>query len=113
MFKQIITALSLSAALSAQAQDAWTGPDKTKHFGLSLGMGAVGTMAFQSPRAGFVGCMSVGVAKEVYDARTPGNTASVKDLVADAAGCAAGAYLGGLLVVPDRKGVTVGYVNSF
>jgi putative lipoprotein len=113
MFKQIVTALALTAALSAHAQDSWTGPDKVKHFGLSLGMGAVGTLAFQSPRAGFVGCMSVGVAKEVYDARTPGRTASVKDLAADAAGCAAGAYLGGLMIVPDRKGVTVGYVNSF
>ena len=76
-------------------------------------MGAVGSLAFQSPRAGFNGCMLVGVAKEVFDARTPGHTASAKDLVADAAGCAAGAYLGGLLIVPDRKGVAVGYVNSF
>lgn len=113
MFKQIVTALALTSALSAHAQDSWTGPDKIKHFGLSLGMGAVSSLAFQSPRAGFIGCMSVGVAKEVYDARTPGHTASAKDLVADAAGCAAGAYLGGLLIVPESKGVTVGYVTQF
>lgn len=113
MFKQIATAIALTAALSAQAQDSMTGPDKIKHFGLSVGMGAVGTLAFQSPRAGFFGCMSVGVAKEAYDARTPGHTASAKDLIADAAGCAAGAYLGGLMIVPDRKGVTIGYIASF
>ncbi len=113
MFKQIVPIIALSAAMSAQAQDSITGPDKIKHFGLSVGMAGIGAMVFQSPKIGFGACMAVGVAKEVYDARTPGHTASAKDLIADAAGCVVGAYVGGLMIRPRRDGVAVAYMTQF
>jgi len=113
MFKQIMTIITLSAAMSANAQDSLTGPDKIKHFGVSTGMAAIGTIAFNSRKIGFGACMAVGAGKEIWDSRQPGHTASAKDLIADAAGCAVGAYVGGLMIQPRRDGVAVAYMTQF
>lgn len=123
MFKQIIIAALAAVTFSASAADSWTGVDKIAHAGVSAAMAGVGTVvagkALDLTRrdARIVGagaCFAVGVAKELYDMQHPDiHTASVKDLAADAIGCAVGAYIGGLVIAPHRDGVSVAYRMEF
>jgi putative lipoprotein len=81
----------------ARAEDAWWGPDKALHFGVSAGLGATGygasSLVFENryARAGAGAGLSLGagVAKEIRDSLGYG-TPSWKDLTWDAAGAAVG-----------------------
>jgi putative lipoprotein len=89
--------VSLSAPV-AQQRDAWFGEDKVMHFVASFfatsisasGARAVGLSPRASAVAGAGRGSAAGVWKEVRDHARPGHSASVRDLVWDAAGVAAG-----------------------
>lgn len=93
----LAAALLLSSlALPAAAQDSWTGPDKPKHFAVSLAAGflAQGILGDRVPRWGvFAAALAPGVLKELSDDKV-----SVKDLVVDAVGAATGIYVSGLVI---------------
>lgn len=114
-----ITLALLTASASAApctARDAWTGPDKTKHFLAGAALGAAGTVRFGDARSGFLFGAGVGAVKELADMRgwIPGShTCSLQDFVATAAGAAAGAYGTAWLVLPQRGGVVVAYTKTF
>ncbi|HEY7894822.1 MAG TPA: DUF2279 domain-containing protein [Gemmatimonadaceae bacterium] len=93
-----VLALSLSLGAGHQGADPWFGPDKLKHFFVSAFVESASYSALRAARvshhdaivsaAGIA--VSVGIAKELHDARTPEGF-SFRDLTWDAAGTAAGA----------------------
>lgn len=83
--------------------DAWTGPDKKKHFAVGAALGTAGTLAFNKPRDAFIFGAAVGLAKEVYDSRGNG-TCSAQDFAVTALGAAAGAYGTAWIVTPNFIG---------
>lgn len=92
--------LTLASVASASEGDSWTGADKAKHAALSTAGAAAVTIATGSRGWGFGACAAAGAVKEAWDARTPGHTPSLRDFGADLAGCALGAYLGGVVITP-------------
>jgi uncharacterized protein YfiM (DUF2279 family) len=82
--------------------DLWFGKDKAKHFISSLlitgGTSYISRHRWhekrqESVRFGMGLALSLGIAKETKDSRTPGNFFSWKDLMADWTGIAVGALL--------------------
>jgi putative lipoprotein len=86
------------SAPASRERDAWFGEDKVMHFVASFfatSISASGARAMGlSPRASAVAGAGVGSAagvwKEIRDHARPGHSASVRDLVWDAGGVAAG-----------------------
>jgi putative lipoprotein len=82
----------------ARAQDSWLGLDKGKHFGasavLATGGYAASMLVVPEPwqRAALGGgfALTLGIAKELYDATGQGDP-SLRDLTWDVIGCALGA----------------------
>ena len=73
--------------------DNWGG--MRAHVGLSAGMGMIGNVLQLRPRTAFLGCLGVGVLKEVGDYYKPSpgtrhGLFSRRDLVSDAVGCGLG-----------------------
>jgi uncharacterized protein YfiM (DUF2279 family) len=110
--KAIIAAFALLFAVSAHAgcdaNDRWTGQDKTKHFAVG-GAIAMGVTAYTGNEThGFVAGSAIGILKEVSDSRGRGHC-SLQDAVVTALG----AYVGskaGRFVFERRNGTTfVGY----
>jgi uncharacterized protein YfiM (DUF2279 family) len=92
-------AMLVAPAAHAQA-DAWTGPDKVKHFGMSAPLGMVGSAMVprEAPFAqrvlyGTLLGSLPGLAKELSDMGRPGATASMKDMTFNVLGAALGASL--------------------
>lgn len=92
-------AASLSICASsalAWSDDAWTGHDKNLHFAVSAASGIAASIVlekFAPQHAGFVQSFALGMVPGIIrEAAWP--NPSYKDLVWDAAGAAAGAYLG-------------------
>jgi uncharacterized protein YfiM (DUF2279 family) len=95
-------ALCLSLSLPVQGKtpppDRWIGEDKWKHFftsfvATSLSATAARAAGLKPEQSAYVGAGvggGFGVWKELRDRRTPGQTASFRDLVWDAAGIGAG-----------------------
>ena len=92
---------------SRHRADRWLARDKAAHFAASAFLSAFGYYVARrerewrnrpSQRFGFAFGFAFGIAKEVRDAFTPRGTASWKDLVADAFGCAVATAL---VAVPD------------
>jgi putative lipoprotein len=93
-------AVALACLLSshARAQDSWGGVDKAKHFGASavLATGGYAAAMLVAPepwqRAALGGgfALTLGVAKEIYDATGQGDP-SLRDLSWDLVGCLFGA----------------------
>jgi uncharacterized protein YfiM (DUF2279 family) len=102
MLATICVALGTLASAPAFAQsDSWTGQDKVKHFGVSAPMGLLGAK-FAGPTAStservmygaLIGSLP-GVFKELTDLRTPGSSASMRDMSFNIAGAAIGALMG-------------------
>ena len=99
----IIVAVIVGSSPPAHAQtgDAWMGPDKWLHFGVSTGISGAsyGAAAFafeeahhRALLAGAV-ALAAGAGKELYDATGRGH-ASAKDMVWNALGAATGALAG-------------------
>jgi len=90
------SSISISFPLSSSAPDKWLGEDKLKHFALSY-MITVGGYAGARFVAGhaesvMIGAgigLAAGVAKELYDRKNK-RSASLRDLIWDAAGIATG-----------------------
>ncbi len=84
----------------AKAQDAWWGPDKALHCGVSAGLAAGGyavssialDKAWQRATAGAAFSLSAGAAKELWDLSGHGDP-SLKDLAWDGIGTALGVAL--------------------
>lgn len=118
MSKTSILTLALAAipcaATAGQCikNDAWTGPDKTKHVLVGAAIGSAATLATSNPHYGFALGTAVGIAKELKD-RRGGGTCSLQDGVMTALGAAAGAYGTAFVVAPTKNGVFVGYSRSF
>lgn len=117
--KHIISSVILAAAMVAPAaaapciaNDAWTGPDKVRHFVAGAAIGSAGTLAFKDPHAGFWLGTAAGLFIEVRDARGAG-TCSFQDFAVTAAGAAAGAYGTAWFIAPRKGGVVLGYVGTF
>lgn len=94
--KTLLTSLLLSAPMFVSAE---VPKDKLLHVGASYAVGNVAYVFTQDPVKYSVACMSVGLAKELYD-EYDYNGFDEKDLLADAVGCALGYYF------PLTKGLT-------
>lgn len=92
--------LTLASVSHASTGDSWGGADKAKHAALSSVGAAAVTIGTGSRAWGFGACAAAGAVKEAWDARHPGHMASWRDFGADLAGCALGAYLGGVVITP-------------
>lgn len=96
--RAFVLALSLSLGGGHQAGDKWFAPDKLKHFFVSAFVESASYSALRAVRVNHQDAIvsaagiavSVGVAKELHDART-GEGFSFRDLTWDVAGTAAGA----------------------
>lgn len=118
MFRSLVITALLVAATAAQAgpcttHDAWTGPDKTKHFAVGAAIGAGVTLATKRPEYGALAGTLVGLGKEVADRRSPNHTCSLQDFAVTAAGAVAGAYGSAWVFLPSKNGVTVAYARRF
>lgn len=105
-----------------QAQDRWGGPDKQRHFSISVAAGAVGVWAARdifgarehAPLLGAVLGQLPGLAREIYQARN--NRFSSRDHVYNIAGAVVGAYFGTDLVFAptmSRAGRTDGIIVHY
>lgn len=101
-------ALSFSANARCISNDAWTGPDKTKHFAVGAAIGSVGTLVFKDKYDGILAGVAVGLAKEIYDSRGHG-TCSAQDFAVTALGAMAGAYGTAWIVSPKFVGVSINF----
>lgn len=105
---RLIAATSILAAAGAHA-DEWTGADKTKHFVVGAVTSSLVLLSTKSEGHALLAACGLGAAKEIYDARTNGHTASAKDF---AVTCAGGYIVGKATgFVLRRNGIT--YSRSF
>lgn len=100
-------------ALPCVTNDAWTGPDKTKHLAVGFAIGAAGERVTKNPLYGFALGAAVGVAKEAWDRPRANHSCSLQDAAVTALGSAAGAYGTHWLFLPRRDGVQVAYIATF
>jgi putative lipoprotein len=108
------------AARADDDGDAWLGPDKAEHFGVSAAIGAgsyalVRPIAFEPPKArlfAFGVAVGVGAAKEGWDALGHGDP-SWKDLGWDAAGALVGVAVAWAIdaLVSGGRGAYGGYAG--
>ena len=109
--KKILITMLMALAIPAMActtKDAWTGPDKNKHFAVGVAMGTAGTLVFKDPKPAFITASLVGLGKEIYDSRGHG-TCSFQDFAVTALGAGVGAYGTAWIVTPKF----VGYAKAF
>jgi uncharacterized protein YfiM (DUF2279 family) len=120
MIKRYISGMLLFAIIGLIAQayaDDWTGRDKAQHFAAGAAIGFAG-MAIQDAdnpdrfRNAFLAGAAVGLLKEVRDDVCKCGKASIKDFLVTVAGSAAGAGAG-IMIFPEKKGVSIGLVKSF
>ncbi|MEZ4375331.1 MAG: hypothetical protein R3B07_31250 [Polyangiaceae bacterium] len=110
-FSVLCLCLLCSGGAHAADEDPWWGRDKALHFGVSAGLGAGGYAAsalFLEPYtsrvlSGAAFSLSLGVAKEVYDATGAGDP-SWKDLTWDLIGTGVGVGIALLLDLAIRGG---------
>ncbi|CAK0757910.1 putative lipoprotein [Gammaproteobacteria bacterium] len=114
MKRNISTIFLFSCLLNAHADDQWRGQDKVKHVSVSALIAGAVTVVQRDELQGFLASAAVGVAKEAYDYKhRDTQTASWKDFGADLIGAYFGTKLGGLLILPEGKGLTIGFVREF
>lgn len=95
------------------ANDAWTGPDKTKHLAGGAVIGSAATLMTKSPERAVVVVAAVAAAKEIADSRSPRHTCSLQDFAVTVAGGAAAAYGTAWLILPQKSGVQVAFAKRF
>jgi putative lipoprotein len=105
IFATILIVIFLTPLLRAENKDRWFARDKYEHFVLSTFYSAGTTLIAhrhfdlsksKAPVVGFGFSISIGAAKEVFDATSHKGTASSKDFIWDIAGALAGALVVGL-----------------
>jgi putative lipoprotein len=107
----VASAATLVGRQARAGEDDWFGRDKALHFGVSVGLGASGYAAsslllderWQRAAAGGALSLSVGAAKEIYDA-SGGGDASWKDFTWDVAGTLVGVGIAWLVDLALTKG---------
>lgn len=102
--KKFLIAASIVLSTSAFAgacttHDAWTGPDKNRHFVAGAAIGSVTTLVFKEPKYGFIAGTLAGAFIEIRDARGAG-VCSYQDFAVTALGAAAGAYGTAWIITP-------------
>lgn len=111
-FKKFIVTAALLIAGTVNAacitNDAWTGPDKNRHFVAGAAIGSVTTLVFKEPKYGFIAGTLAGAFIEIRDARGAG-VCSYQDFAVTALGAAAGAYGTAWIVTPNF----VGFAKKF
>lgn len=105
-FKIIICLGFLCLFTHVQAEDEWTGTDKTKHFALSTAFGAAAYAVTENRRQAFLLALAPGLLKEAYDSTQPNNHFSGKDMAWNALGAAVGVQTGFLLIQPNEISVS-------
>jgi len=122
MKRNVLTIFLFSCMLNAYAGDRWDAQDKAKHASISTLIAGAVTVVQRDELQGFLAATAVGVAKEAYDYdhrnerkanHRSKHTASWKDFGADLVGAYLGAKLGGLSIMPEGKGLTIGFVREF
>ena len=97
----IIVLIALIFGHEVCKADSWTGPDKRGHAIVGAAVGAVTTLATDSPWAGCAAAAAVGAAKEIYDMQHRAtHDPSVKDFIVTAAAGCLSAELAGFVVTP-------------
>jgi putative lipoprotein len=74
--------------------DAWTGKDKSLHFGVSAALGIAAYTQTHDRTQAFAWAIAPGIVKEIVDSQSAGNQFSSKDLAWDALGAFVGAQAG-------------------
>lgn len=92
--------LALLLPPAVQAEDDWSGTDKSRHFAVSAVLGAVAGAHMENRWAAFGVAMIPGLVKELADSHKDNGRFSGKDLAADALGAALGVQLGHWWVSP-------------
>lgn len=93
--------------------DAWTGPDKSKHFAGGMVIGSAATLMTKSPEQGLMATAVIAALKEAADSRSPRHTCSLQDFAVTVVGGAAGAYGTAWLILPQKNGVQVAFAKRF
>jgi uncharacterized protein YfiM (DUF2279 family) len=84
-------------------------PDKVQHFVGSAAMAFVGSAVLEPKHAGYA-CAVVGTGKEFLSSIRGIGTYSTRDILANFAGCAVGAYSGDkVFIEPLPKGALIGF----
>jgi hypothetical protein len=112
--KQLIVAIVLSTALGVAnagngkciSNDAWTGPDKSKHALVGAAIGSMSTLVFKDKWAGIKLGAAVALAKEIHDAKGKG-TCSFQDFAVTVAAAAAASYGTVYIITPRYVGVNI------
>ena len=96
--------MALLALLVSHAAFAGIPEDKQLHLGVSTVLGFSTTLVIEDPVHAYAACMSVGLAKELYDQYDYGGF-STGDLAYDALGCALGSFIGYPIKVYSERDV--------
>lgn len=104
-------ALATSSALAGPCikNDAWTGPDKTKHFAGGAVISSAAYLATGSKAEAVVASIALAALKETADRGSKTHTCSLQDFAITVAGGVAGAY-GTSWVVGPRY---IGFIKRF
>lgn len=101
-----IALLAISSSVFAGActtKDAWTGPDKNRHFAAGAIIGSATTLVFKDPNYGFLAGTVAGAFIEIRDARGAG-VCSFQDFAVTVLGAGAGAYGTYWIITPKFVG---------
>ena len=108
--RSIVLALVLASgsALAAPCttNDAWTGPDKAKHFGGGAAIASAVVLATGSKTQAIVTAAVIAGLKEAADRRRANHACSFQDFAVTVAGGVAGAYGTSWVVGPNYIGFT-------
>lgn len=106
-----LAVVALALAATAHAEPTY---DKTVHAVGSAAFAGIVTTIRHDELQGFGAAVLLGAAKEGYDAlHQPQHDPSWRDFGADVLGAYIGAKLAGVVLIPERHGLTVGFVRSF
>lgn len=125
--KRVLTSLILAVSLISPAyavriqdgmykgcklNDAWKGPDKTKHVLAGAAVGSSITLLTERPEYGVLATAIVAAGKEANDRRGYG-TCSLQDFAVTLAAGTAAAYGTKLMILPLKDGAVISYTTKF
>lgn len=110
MKRVLLPALLLLSSPAKAQEDSWTGPDKKKHFVVSMASGFMVRSIFPDahPWQRYSAALIPGLLKEVTDP-----VFSYKDMTVNFLGVIAGDYLNGFIIQHSDNRTSVYYTTSF
>lgn len=102
----LLAICSSAAAGPCTTHDAWTGPDKNKHFAGGAAIASAVVLATGSKAQAVIATTIVAGLKEVADRRSQRHTCSFQDFAVTVSGGVAGAYGTSWIVGPNYIGFT-------